>query len=138
MYSIHQLHTLVQKHLEQALMKDKSLSFSQFMVLVGFVCGSEKQVSQTSIAERTHLTEATVSRHISTLVSLGYLSRKEDTENRRKHKITITKKGFTVFKKAETVIDKELVTIFKDINEKERKSIMKNFDHVLLQLLSKK
>ena len=138
MYSIHQLHTLVQKHLEQALTRQKSLSFSQFMVLVGFVCGSETQVSQASIAECAHLTEATVSRHISTLVGLGYLLRKEDADNRRKYKITITKKGLTVFKQAESLIDKELLTIFKDINEKERKSIMKNFDNVLTQLLTKK
>lgn len=138
MYSVHHVYTLVQKHLEQALSKEKTISFSQFMILIGFMCATDTPVSQTTIAEFSHLTEATVSRHISTLVSLGYLSRNEDKENRRKHRIMITKEGAAVFKKAESIIDKELVVIFKNIKESDRKNIMKNFTNVLAQLLSKK
>lgn len=138
MYSVHQVYTLVQKHLEQALLKENTISFSQFMILVGFACHRDISVSQASIANFSHLTEATVSRHISTLVSKGYLTKKENKENRRKHLISITKKGLTVFTQAEKIIDRELITIFKDIKDSDRKSIMKNFNNVLLQLLTKK
>lgn len=138
MYFVHHVYTIVQKHLEQALLKENTISFSQFMILIGFMCKVDTPVSQASIASFSHLTEATVSRHISTLVSIGYLSRKEDKENRRKHRIMITKKGISVFKKAEQIIDKELELIFKNIQEPDRKNIMKNFSNILTQLLSKK
>jgi DNA-binding MarR family transcriptional regulator len=138
MYSVHQVYTLVQKRLEQSLSEKEAISFSQFMILVGFVCHTNSPVSQASIASFSHLTEATVSRHISVLVTKGYLSKEENKENRRKHLITITKKGLSAFAHAEKIIDKELITIFKDIKDSDRKSIMKNFNNVLLQLLTKK
>jgi DNA-binding MarR family transcriptional regulator len=138
MYSIHQLHGLVQKHLEQTLVKEKAISFSQFMVLVGFACKEKSPLSQATIAEYSNLTEATVSRHITTLVSLGFLSKEENNENRRKFQITITRKGVLAFKKAEEILDRELVNIFSEINEKDSNHIMKNFNKVITLLLSKK
>lgn len=138
MYSIHQMYFLVQKHLEQALAKSKQISFSQFMILIGFQCSESAQVSQASIAEYLYLTEATVSRHISTLVDLGLLSRTEDTANRRKHIIRITAKGKKAFEGARSIIDSELESIFDSIKEKDRAGIMKNFSHVLTTLLAKK
>lgn len=138
MYSVHQMYFLVQKHLEQSLFKSKSISFSQFMILVGFHCSSELPVSQSLIAERLYLTEATVSRHVSTLVSLGLLSRTDDKENRRKHIIQITTKGKKVFESAQKIIDKELNSIFSVIKEKDRENIIKNFNGVLSALLIKK
>lgn len=138
MYSIHELYFLVQKHLEQVLSKHKSLSFSQFLILVGFKCSPTVAVSQSSIAERLNLTEATVSRHVSTLVALDLLSRTEDLSNRRKYTITLTSKGKKVFDAASSLIDKELSVIFSSIKEKDRAGIMKNFSTILSQLQSKK
>jgi len=108
------------------------------MVLVGFQCSATGPVSQTAIAEQLHVTEATVSRHISTLVALGYLSRVENKENRRKHIITITAKGRKAFEQARTIIEHELHIIFDVIKDSERKGIMKNFTTVLSNLLIKK
>lgn len=138
MYSIHQMYFLVQKHLEHSLSKSKSISFSQFMILVGFRCSTSGPVSQSAIAEQLYLTEATVSRHISTLVDLGLLSRTEDKANRRKHIIKITPKGIKAFESARKVIDDQLNSVFSVIKEKERAGIMKNFEEVLSALLSKK
>lgn len=132
------MYFLVQKHLEHALLKSKSISFSQFMILVGFQCGEGAPVSQSAIADHLYLTEATVSRHISTLVKLGLLSRKEDPQNRRKHSIEITPQGTKVFEHARKVIDTELDHIFMCIKEKDRDGIMKNFTAVLSSLLTKK
>ncbi len=138
MYSIHELYFLVQKHLEQVLSKHKSLSFSQFLILVGFKCSPDRAVSQSLIAERLNLTEATVSRHVSTLVDLQLLSRSQDVGNRRKYTIALTSKGKKVFDAASALIDKELTTIFSSIKEKDRAGIMKNFSTILSQLQSKK
>ncbi|MEZ0208835.1 MAG: MarR family winged helix-turn-helix transcriptional regulator [Candidatus Paceibacterota bacterium] len=137
MYSIHQMYFLIEKHLEHALFKKKTISFSQFLILVGFRCSPNVPVSQSVIAERLNLTEATVSRHISSLVASGLLSRTQDTTNRRKHIIDLTTKGKKVFDGASTLIHKELTSIFSPIQEKDRKSIVKNFTNVL-SLLEKK
>lgn len=138
MYSIHELHSLVQKQLEQTLTKEKAISFSQFMVLVGFACEEKNPLSQKAIAEYSNLTEATVSRHITTLVSLNYLSKEENKENRRKSRITITKKGITAFKKAEAILNRELTTIFITVSEKDLKQVTKVFSTIIQTLLTKK
>jgi DNA-binding MarR family transcriptional regulator len=139
MYSIHQLYFLVQKHLEHSLLKEHSkISFSQFMILVGFISSDSGPVSQSCIAEKLYLAEATVSRHISSLVDLGLLSRTEDKANRRKHVIKITPKGTKTFEATSKTINKELDSIFSVIKEKDRTSIIKNFDQVLSLLLKKK
>ncbi len=138
MYSIHELYFLVQKHLEHVLSKHKSLSFSQFLILVGFKCSPDRAVSQSLIAERLNLTEATVSRHVSTLVDLQLLSRSQDIGNRRKYTLTLTQKGKKVFDEANILIDKELTAIFSSVKEKDRAGIMKNFSTILSQLQSKK
>lgn len=143
MYSIHQMYFLVQKHLEHSLLKKKELTFSQFMIFVGCSsCAIEKNkttpVSQSEVAERLFLTEATVSRHVTTLVELGYLSKKADISNGRKHSITITPAGLKKFKQAEKIISVQLESIFTVINQSNRTLIIKNFEKVLSQLLSKK
>lgn len=138
MYSVHQMYFLVQKYIEQALTQAKAITFSQFMILVGFRCTESGPVSQSKIAEELYLTEATVSRHISTLVDLGLLSRAEDKNNRRKHIIRITEKGTKAFEDAKKIIDTELHQIFSVIKEKDRENIMKNFNDVLHLLLKKK
>lgn len=107
------------------------------MILVGFKCSDRGHVSQSEIAERLNLTEATVSRHISTLVEKGYLDRTEDTKNRRKHIITITKKGMQAFGKTAHLIEEELNILFDPIKEKDRTMIMKHFRTIITTLLAK-
>jgi DNA-binding MarR family transcriptional regulator len=138
MFSIHQMCFLVQKHLDHILLKKKSLTFSQFMILVSFKCSETGESSQSLIAEKLNLTEATVSRHISTLVREGFLLRSEDKANRRKHVISLTMKGKQAFRKASRHIDKELKVILSPINQKDRANIMRNFSAVLAKLLGKK
>ena len=138
LYSIHQVYFLVEKRLSSLLQKSSALSFSQFMILVGFKCQNHGPVSQTCIADQLHLTEATVSRHISILVSQKYLTRKEDLQNRRKHIITLTEKGNLAFEKAQKIIHRELTKIFSVVKENDRDVVMKNFDAVISLLLTKK
>ena len=138
MYSIHQMYFLVEKHLEHVLGTKSSLTFSQFMVMIGFQSEESASVSQTAIAERLNITEATVSRHVSILVEQGYLSRVEDKANRRKHVISVTPKGKKVFVEANHIIDAELHSIFDVIPSKDRVAIIKNFQVILAHLLKKK
>jgi DNA-binding MarR family transcriptional regulator len=138
MYSVHQMHFLVSKHLDHILLTKRAMTFSQFMILVAFKCPTQGQVSQQDIALQLDLTEATVSRHIASLVSLGYILRTEDQSNRRRHILSLTQKGNTAFQKAKTLIDLELSTLFSVVKESERNTIMKLFGTVLTQLSTMK
>jgi DNA-binding MarR family transcriptional regulator len=138
MYSVHQMHFLVSKHLDHILLTKKALTFSQFMILVAFKCPNSGSVSQQDIALQLDLTEATVSRHIASLVSLGYILRSEDASNRRRHILSLTTKGNNAFQKAKAIIDQELSTLFSVVKESERNTIMKLFSTVLTQLSTMK
>jgi len=138
MYSVYQLQFLVAKRLEQVLLKEKTVSFSQFMILVGFECSDKGTVSQSDIAENLNLTEATVSRHVSVLVKSGLLVQTLDAKNRRKRIITMTTQGKAAFVKANRIVTRELASLFSVISPTDRTNIMKNFSLVLPQLLTKK
>lgn len=138
MYSVYQLQFLINKRLENLLLKEKSVSFSQFMILVGFECANNGKVSQSDIAQSLYLTEATVSRHISVLTKTGLLTQTLDAQNRRKRIIAMTPRGKIAFMKANATVTKELSTIFSVLSAVDRASIMKNFSLVLPQLLTKK
>jgi DNA-binding MarR family transcriptional regulator len=129
------MYFLVQKHLEKKLQGLKTLSFSQFLIIVCFVdCTKSSGNNQTNIAKYLNYTEATVSRHMEKLVKLKYIQKKRDDKNKRKQVITMTELGISEFKKAKEIIDKELEKIFEVIDIKERKKIIENFDKVLKKL----
>ena len=132
MYSIHQTHFLVEKHLEQKLTKARGISFSQFLILLPLHCN--KSASQTEVAHFLHLTEATVSRHISGMAKELLITSKEDSKNRRKNILELTKKGKTAFDNAHSVIEKELETIFAIVPQSDRQNISHTFEAILKKL----
>ncbi len=132
MYSLHETYFLVEKRLEQKLTEVGGITFSQFLIMLPLRC--ERTACQTEIANFLHLTEATVSRHISGMTKDGYLLRKEDPGNRRKHILSLTPKGTKAFMRAHTLIDAELKDIFDDIPLSDRKYITNTFDTVLNKL----
>ena len=132
MYNIHQTHFLVEKHLEGKLGAAKGISFSQFLIILAINC--KERSSQTNIAEFLYLTEATVSRHINALAKAGYVTRKDDPDNRRKHILALTAKGTRAFTSAHSIIERELTNIFEVIPTKDRAQITNAFDNVLKKL----
>ena len=135
MYLLHQTYFLIQKRLEQKLTKKNSITFSQFLILLGLHC--KAQASQTEIADFLFLTEATVSRHVAALQKSALLTRKEDPNNRRKHMLTLTPKGIRAFSDAHASIQAELKHVFDVIPKSKRKEISHSFELVLKQLLHK-
>lgn len=134
MYSLHETYFMTQKRLEQRLAHHDSLTFSQFLILLPLHC--QTSASQHDIAEFLHLTEATVSRHVTGLVKDGYIIRHEVEGNRRKHILKLSKKGASAFEKAHTAIEEELQSIFNIIPPKDRKNISDSFDLVLEKLIA--
>ncbi len=133
MYSLHETYFLIEKRLEQRLAAEEGITFSQFLIMLPLRC--EDDASQSDVAHFLHLTEATVSRHITTMAEEGLLQKKEIEGNRRKHLLTLTTKGEAVFKKAHAVIEKELHEIFAVVPEKDRTRITETFDTVLHNLI---
>lgn len=136
MYSLHETYFLVEKHLEEKLTEDGGITFSQFLIMLPLHC--ERTACQTEIADFLHLTEATVSRHISGMTEDGLLTRKDDPDNRRKHILALTTKGTKEFSRAQKIIEVELRSTFDVIPTKDRANIMHAFDRVLEKLVAKR
>ena len=135
MYTIHQTYFLAQKRLEQKLSHANTLSFSQFLIMMGLHC--KDNASQSVVADFLYITEATVSRHISTLEKEKYLTRNEDPENRRKHVLIMTLKGQKEFETAHAIIEAELKEIFDDVEIKDRELITEIFERIISKLSQK-
>ena len=138
MHVIHMLYMGIQKHLEQTLSASKQISFSQFVILVGFSRKNESRITQAKLAEHLMLTEATVSRHINILVTMKLLHKEKDPNNKKSYILSLTPYGATTFMNAKKVIMKELDSLFSHISEKDRKMIIKNFTITIEALQQKK
>ncbi len=132
MYAIHQTYFLAEKRLEHKLHEAKGISFSQFLILLGLHC--KAKTSQSAIANFLYLTEATVSRHVTALEKLKYLTRLEDPDNRRRHILTMTPYGAKVFSTAHAIIEGELKEIFTVIPQRDRSLITQSFKGVITKL----
>lgn len=131
MYSLHKLYFLIQKHLENNLLKSKGISFSQFIILAGFECGEVKDLTQSLLANHLSITEATLSRHVKILLGEKFITKSFDTKNKRKHYLALTKKGHDTFHKTKDRIDKELEKLLSPLNEKEKIILIKDFNKII-------
>lgn len=127
MHVVHQLYFSVQKHLEHALSLDKGLSFSQFIILVGFSCSSDSHLTQARLAEYLMLTEATVSRHIRILVAKKFLHKEREGADKKSYKLSLSPLGKKVFTRAKKIIKKELDICFAHVSDRDREIIISNF-----------
>lgn len=137
MHVVHMFYLGIQKHLDHVLSTRSELSFSQFLILVGFSCDNQKSTTQTKLAEYLMLSEATVSRHVSILVSKELLSKEKDRYNKKMYNLSLTHSGRKTFERTKKIIIGELDYLFSHIKEKDKESIIKNFN-TTLELLQKK
>lgn len=138
MHVVHMFYMGIQKHLEQTLHEHQQISFSQFVILIGFLKNNQAQTTQVKLAEHLMLTEATVSRHIRTLVAMGLLSKEQDASNKKSYNVSLTSKGLKASRDAKDVIMKELDALFSHISEKEKAALIKNFTTTITLLQQKK
>ena len=138
MHVVHQLYVSVHKQLEHVLAKHKDLSFSQFLILVGFSCKGGATLTQARLAEHLMLTEATVSRHIGILVAKGYLTKEKDVLNKKSYNLAITRDGNKVFLKTKKIITRKLDSYFSHISKNNKDIIMSTFTTTIEILHQKK
>jgi DNA-binding MarR family transcriptional regulator len=138
MHVIHMLYVSIQKHLERSLSEHGEISFSQFLILVGFSCNAHEKVTQAKLAEYLLLTEATVSRHVGILVAKKLLTKEQDIANKKMYNLKLTQEGSRIFEDSKKIITHELEKVFGDISEKDKKNIMQHFTKVISLLHMKK
>lgn len=138
MYVVHMFYTGIQKHIDQILRGQGLISFSQFIVLHNFLTCSQSQITQAKLAEYLMLREATVSRHIRTLVAKKLLSKKQDTDNKKSYNISLTHQGTLSVLTAKDIIMKELDILFSHINKKEKTILLENLKATIILLQQKK
>jgi len=91
------------------------ITIDQWLVLKAL--GDSPDATQNELAEAVFKDKASVTRIIDILVSEGYLDRAVNGENRRRHKLSITKKGRQLLKAIQPTILKNRATALKDISE---------------------
>jgi DNA-binding MarR family transcriptional regulator len=138
MHTIHLLYFTVQKRVEQVLLARADVSFSQFLILAGFTPKDCPYMTQARLAEYLHVTEATVSRHITSLVAKGLLSKEKDPTNKKTFTLLLTNKGQKAFSKAKTIAMQELDNAFITIKDSDKKRIIKIFSQTITSLQTKK
>lgn len=133
MYIMHLLHGELEKRLDLILTKEKGLSLSQYLVLVGFSNG-DGSLSQARLAEKLRLTEATVSRHIGILVERKLLERKKETGNKKSYSLSLTPLGIEVFQNTEELILATIDSFFAVLSVKEQTMVTKELKKVMTVL----
>ena len=132
MYAMHQLYVLLQRHMEKVLAESKTLTFSQFWVLVCFIqC---EGTTASDVAKKMYITEATLSLHLKRLMSQKLITKKKDKHNARKFIVSLTDKGKSEYEKAHKIVEREMKQIFKVVESENRKKIITNFDIILNNL----
>jgi DNA-binding MarR family transcriptional regulator len=127
MYSIHMLYVTLQKRLEHVLLQHGKLSFSQFLVLMPFTDPNCPPITQARLAECLLITEATVSRHVTSLLAKKFLVRKHTGENKKAYALSVTKEGNAAISEAKVLIQQELQQAFLLIDEKTQTKITNLF-----------
>jgi DNA-binding MarR family transcriptional regulator len=131
MHTIHLLYLGVQRRVEHILMEHGQVSFSQFLILAGFSCNSDSPITQARLAEHLLLTEATVSRHIQTLVRMEFLTKKQDSSNKKAYNLNLTPSGQEKFLHAKKLVLQELDKTFSSIGDKDKRSIVTHFTKII-------
>lgn len=134
LYAIHQTHFLIEKRLAERLTKERRISFSQFMVLMALSCCAKR--SQADIAGYLFLTEATVSRHVRTLIASGLLVKKSNPKSRREFVLSITSKGREEIERVRAIVDREFQSIVSPLCSADRSTLLSAMTSLLSSLQS--
>ena len=137
-YGIHRTYSLLMRRYDKILVKENTLSFSQFIIMNAlFSCGHS--CNQSQLAEYLMLTEASISRHISLLKRKKYVVtvvEKNKVTGKKIATLDLTGTGKGILEKNEMLLRQELQSIGAHIDVKEKEialdtiqSIMKTIPH---------
>jgi DNA-binding MarR family transcriptional regulator len=133
-YKVHALVMLMDKDAEKFLQDQLNLSYNQFLII--FAITENCTSTQKEVAYFANLTEAAVSKQIETLRKLGYLTRIESQKDRREHVLALTSEGQKISKKAKSILQKIVKSLFSVLNQGELTNLH-SYLNKLLENISK-
>ncbi len=92
------------------------------LMLLGHCCG--KPVNLADLADRAHVTRATMTGLIDTLVRDGHVKREQAAEDRRMMLVTLTKEGKSFLEGILPDYFRRIATVMSRLTEAERKSLV--------------
>jgi DNA-binding MarR family transcriptional regulator len=90
-----------------------------------YLCNCEKEVSTTELKEYTHLSKASTSQTLNSLVEKGLITMSIDPLDKRKKTIQVTEKGREVKKQFELHFAQMNALIEKDMSEEEKEILQR-------------
>jgi MarR family transcriptional regulator for hemolysin len=107
----------VYRQYAQSQLKENGLDITVDQWLILKALSDNPEANQNELAETVFKDKASVTRIIDILVISGWLEREADEENRRRSRLTITRKGKNLMEKVTPVVQKYRRTALKDIPE---------------------
>lgn len=138
MYSSKEFSFLAEKRIEKSLQESNiPLSLSQVVVLLSIDSKKEDiaHLSQCKIADFLHVTEATISRHIKSLITQGFLQKNERVDTKRSKDIALTKDGEVQLKKSLEVIHKNITHLLSPLTINEKTELKRLFQKLITPLV---
>jgi DNA-binding MarR family transcriptional regulator len=126
---VHKLACLMGRSAEQTLRTVGNLTFSQSRILMALLHGAT--LNQRTIAQYHGLTEAAVSRMLTTMQRQKLVRLVNDPTNRRTHQLTLTPRGKRVAEKATTMLENQFTKAFHGISLHQRNSFLATIDSLI-------
>jgi len=114
--------------------RKRNLSLSQVGVLFQLGHGGSSSVSR--IADNLGITPAAVSQMLDALVREGFVTRREDSRDRRMKQIELTDKGYLVLEEVMRAKERWFVSLVERMNNEERKKVVEGLE-VLIEKAAK-
>lgn len=127
-YLLGHITTLLARNIDQILLEQMGVSYSQYKILR--ILKGNVAVKQLFIAEVLGQTEASISRQVSNLLTIGYITKTKDERNKRIRLIKITPKGLTIEDACTNILDKYLLTSLSKIDNKKQDLILDNIEEL--------
>jgi DNA-binding MarR family transcriptional regulator len=132
--AMHHLVHVLDLQAEKILSQSTGLSFAQFQLLM--MLESAPGSCQREIADCFGLTQAGVSKQVSSLEKLGVISRSIITDNRRQKVLTITPKGKASMRTAINLLEPYVEELFSSVSSAQQKQFLSSC-HTIIEDISK-
>lgn len=120
-YLLHHLGFVMDRQSDTLLQERLGIGFSQFKILMALKWHAS--VQQRHIADKLGQTEASVSRQIKLLKDAGFLTVKQNSQNKREHITTLTTKGVNTIDKAITALNAYYIPTFERMTPEQQEKL---------------
>lgn len=127
-YKIHQLMYCMDAVAEQVIATNTNLNYTEFLVLLAL--NEKPDSTQEEIALWANFTKSTASKTIDKLVKKSFLSRTENTIDRRQKDLVVTPAGQTEFEIAKRLVEQMTKYVFEVLSPSEIEQLDSIFDKI--------